>query len=84
MYTQFYALTSKPFNLTPDPDFLYLSRNHKEALAHLTYGVESKSGFVMITGEVGAGKTTLLRTLIRSLGPNVILSQVTNSRVSYK
>ncbi|GAB4256631.1 MAG: hypothetical protein Kow0092_02860 [Deferrisomatales bacterium] len=84
MYTSFYALTDKPFSLTPDPEFLYLSRNHKEALAHLTYGVESKTGFVMVTGEVGAGKTTLLRTLVRNLGDSVILSQVTNTRVSYK
>jgi putative secretion ATPase (PEP-CTERM system associated) len=84
MYTSFYALSARPFDLTPDPDFLYLSRNHKEALAHLTYGVESKTGFVMVTGEVGAGKTTLLRTLIASLGDQVVLSQVTNTRVSYK
>lgn len=84
MYRQFFALSEKPFNLTPDPDFLYLSRGHKEALAHLTYGVESKSGFVMVTGEVGSGKTTLLRTLISNLGDAVLLSQVTNTRVSYK
>ena len=84
MYTQFYGLSDKPFSLTPDPAFLFLSRGHKEALAHLTYGVESKSGFVMVTGDVGAGKTTLLRTLIRNLGEDVILSQVANTRVSYK
>ena len=84
MYREFYALADKPFSLTPDPDFLYLSQSHKEALAHLTYGVESKSGFVMITGEVGSGKTTLLRTLIRNLGDGILLSQVTNTRVSYK
>lgn len=84
MYTEFYGLSAKPFSLTPDPDFLYLSKNHREALAHLTYGVESRSGFVMVTGEVGAGKTTLLRTLIRNIGPSVVLSQVTNTRVSYR
>ncbi len=84
MYTSFFALTDKPFNLTPDPDFLYLSRGHQEALAHLTYGVESRSGFVMVTGDVGAGKTTLLRTLIRGLPTGVVLSQVTNTRVSYR
>ena len=84
MYTEFYGLSAKPFSLTPDPDFLYLSKNHREALAHLAYGVESRSGFVMVTGEVGAGKTTLLRTLIRNIGPSVILSQVTNTRVSYR
>lgn len=83
MYESFYGLTHKPFNLTPDPDFLYLSRAHEEGLAHLTYGVESRSGFVLVTGEVGAGKTTLLRKLIRDLGDQVLLSQVTNTRVSY-
>ncbi len=84
MYTEFYGLSGRPFSLTPDPDFLYLSKNHREALAHLTYGVESRSGFVMVTGEVGAGKTTLLRTLVRNLGDSLVLSQVTNTRVSYK
>ncbi|MBI5017294.1 MAG: AAA family ATPase [Deltaproteobacteria bacterium] len=84
MYRKFFDLSEKPFNLTPDPDFLYLSRGHREALAHLTYGVEAKSGFVMITGEVGSGKTTLLRALIANLGDNVVLSQVTNTHVSYK
>lgn len=84
MYRSFFALSEKPFNLTPDPDFLYLSQGHKEALAHLTYGVESKSGFVMVTGEVGSGKTTLLRSLIANLGDGVLLSQVTNTRVTYK
>ena len=84
MYKEYFALSAKPFSLTPDPDFLYLSQNHKEALAHLTYGVESKSGFVMVTGDVGAGKTTLLRTLVRNLDDRIVLSQVTNTRVSYK
>jgi len=84
MYTTFFALSAKPFSLTPDPEFLYLSQNHKEALAHLTYGVESRSGFVMVTGDVGAGKTTLLRTLVRNLDDRIVLSQVTNTRVSYK
>lgn len=84
MYKDFFALSAKPFSLTPDPEFLYLSQNHKEALAHLTYGVESRSGFVMVTGDVGAGKTTLLRTLVRNLDDRIVLSQVTNTRVSYK
>lgn len=83
MYSKFYGLRGKPFNLTPDPEFLYLSRNHKEALAHLTYGVESKSGFVMITGEVGSGKTTLLRTLLQNLSSTVVLSHVNNTSVNY-
>jgi len=84
MYTKFYGLKGKPFNLTPDPEFLYLSRNHKEALAHLTYGVESRSGFVMITGEVGSGKTTLLRTLLQNLSSAVVLSHINNTSVNYK
>jgi general secretion pathway protein A len=84
MYLSFYALTEPPFRLTPDPDFLYLSQSHREALAHLEYGVEARSGFVLVTGEVGSGKTTLLRTLLRTIGDKVLLSQVTNTKVTYK
>lgn len=67
MYTKFYSLTEKPFEITPDPRFLYLSENHKEALAHLTYAVRERKGFTVITGEVGTGKTTLIQTLLSRL-----------------
>ena len=64
MYTQFFGLKEKPFEITADPKFLYLSEGHKEALAHLIYAVQEKRGFVVITGEVGTGKTTLVQTLL--------------------
>ena len=63
MYKAFFGLTSNPFNLSPDPAFLYKSRFHEEALANLVYGVTSRKGFIMLTGEVGTGKTTLLECL---------------------
>lgn len=67
MYEAFYGLREKPFNLTPDPKFLYLSEKHKEAFAHLLYGIKNRSGFVMVTGEIGTGKTTICRTLLNQL-----------------
>nr|NIQ97995.1 AAA family ATPase [Desulfuromonadales bacterium] len=65
MYQDYFQLSCKPFSVTPDPRFIYLSAKHKEALAHLLYGIEQRSGFIELSGEVGAGKTTLLRTLLR-------------------
>src|SRR5476649_1265921 len=63
MYKAFFGLTSNPFNLSPDPEFLYPSPQHEEALANLIYGVQSRKGFVVLTGEVGTGKTTMLECL---------------------
>src|SRR4051812_42355812 len=77
MYERFYRLRERPFALTPDPDYLYPSRVHKEALGYLRYGVESHAGFVVITGAIGSGKTTLLQTLLRGLDH----SQTTVARV---
>jgi general secretion pathway protein A len=67
MYNQFYGFREKPFEITPDPRFLYLSESHKEALAHLTYAVRERKGFTVITGEVGTGKTTLVQTVLSRL-----------------
>ncbi len=67
MYEAYFDLREKPFAMTPDPRFLFLSRTHEEALAHLRYGLEQRVGFIAITGEVGTGKTTLLRTLFDAL-----------------
>jgi general secretion pathway protein A len=67
MYLDFYGFREKPFNLTPDPRFVFLSKNHKEAFAHLLYGIQNHAGFILLTGEVGAGKTTVLRTLLSQL-----------------
>ena len=64
MYLNFYGLNKEPFSITPDPDFIFLSPSHKEALAAIIYGVEKRKGFVQISGEVGVGKTTILRTYL--------------------
>ncbi|MCH6257760.1 AAA family ATPase [Puniceicoccaceae bacterium K14] len=64
MYQSFYGLKEMPFNITPDPNFLYLSPTHQEALQHIKYGVAEKKGFIVLTGEVGCGKTTLCRHFI--------------------
>src|ERR1700759_5285944 len=63
MYKAFFGLNSTPFNLSPDPSFLYRSVQHEEALASLIYGVQSRKGFIVLTGEVGTGKTTMLECL---------------------
>ncbi|HEY5973369.1 MAG TPA: AAA family ATPase, partial [Geobacteraceae bacterium] len=67
MYCEFYGFTEKPFHITPNPRFLFLSKIHKEALAHLLYGIDNHVGFIELTGEVGTGKTTTLRTLLEQL-----------------
>lgn len=67
MYLDFHGFREKPFNLTPDPRFVFLSKNHKEAFAHLLYGIQNHAGFILLTGEVGSGKTTVLRTLLGQL-----------------
>ena len=67
MYESFYGLKENPFNVTPNPEYIYLGENHREALAQLIYGVKEKKGFVVITGEVGTGKTTLIHCLLNKL-----------------
>ncbi len=67
IYQDFYGLREKPFNLTPDPKFLCLTEKHQEALDHLTFGLEQKTGFIMLLGEVGAGKTTVCRAMLEKL-----------------
>jgi len=69
MYLSFYGFREMPFNITPDPRFLYLSPTHQEALQHLRYGVTEKKGFIALIGEVGCGKTTLCRRFLNELDP---------------
>ena len=69
MYLDFHGFREKPFNLTPDPRFVFLSKTHKEAFAHLLYGIHDRVGFIGLTGEVGSGKTTVLRALLSQLDP---------------
>ena len=79
MYERFYRLRERPFALTPDPDYLYPSRVHKEALSYLRYGIESHAGFVVITGAIGSGKTTLLQTMLRGLDGQTTVARVMNT-----
>jgi general secretion pathway protein A len=83
MYLKFFGLTEKPFELTPDPKFLFLTPGHREALAQLTYGVQQQKGFILITGEVGTGKTTLLRTLVHRLDGQIDAAFITNSTLPF-
>jgi general secretion pathway protein A len=67
LYCEYFGLREKPFSMTPDPRFLFLSESHREALAHLLYGIDNRTGFIELTGEVGSGKTTVLRALLTQL-----------------
>ncbi len=81
MYTEFFGLSAKPFELLPNPKFLYLSKGHRKALSYLKYGVQEHAGFTLLTGEVGSGKTTLLRDIINKIGADTTLSMIFNTRV---
>jgi len=81
MYTAFFNLTEKPFELLPNPKFLFLSKGHKKALSYLEYGIQERAGFTLLTGEVGSGKTTLLRNIIKDLGSKSTMAMVFNTQV---
>jgi general secretion pathway protein A len=78
MYCQFYGLKERPFNVTSDPAFFFLSKKHKEALSHLSYGVSQRKGIIVITGEIGTGKTTLCRFFLNQLGESVKTAFILN------
>ncbi len=82
MYLDFYGLQEFPFNITPDPRFLYYSKRHRESLDALVYGVEQRKGFIELIGEVGCGKTTLCRALLSSLPDTVSTALVLNPAVT--
>ena len=83
MYTSFFGLNEKPFSITPDPRYLFMSERHGEALAHLVYGVTESGGFMQLTGEVGTGKTTLVRTLLQNRLPeNADVAVILNPQLS--
>jgi general secretion pathway protein A len=83
MYNAFFGFTESPFNLSPDPAFLYRSEQHEEALANLIYGVQSRKGFIVLTGEVGTGKTTMLECLRDFLESQYIeFAFIFNSRIN--
>jgi type II secretory pathway predicted ATPase ExeA len=83
MYTEHFGLTSKPFNLVPDPEFLYLSPNHQKALTMLEYGLMSHAGFTVVTGEIGAGKTTLIRSLLNKIDDDCVVGLINNTHESF-
>lgn len=82
MYLQHYNLREAPFNITPDPRFLFFSAKHQEAFNHLLYGIRERKGFIELTGEVGAGKTTICRKLLEELGPNYKTALILNPCLS--
>jgi general secretion pathway protein A len=82
MYTSFFGLTEKPFAITPDPRYLFLSERHAEALAHLAYGIQEAGGFVQLTGEVGTGKTMVVRSLLQQLPANCDMALILNPRIT--
>ena len=82
MYKEFFGLRANPFNVNPDPRYLFLTRHTEEALACLTYGIQSRKGFVLLTGEVGTGKTTLINKLLEWLrAQQVPTAFIFNSRM---
>lgn len=82
MYAEFYGLKEDPFNITPDPDFLFFSKNHQEAFVNLLYGIRSRKGFMEVTGAIGSGKTTLYRSLLGRLGNEVRSALIINPSLS--
>jgi general secretion pathway protein A len=82
VYLQHYNLREAPFNITPDPRFLFFSAKHQEAFNHLLFGIRERKGFIELTGEVGAGKTTICRKLLEQLGPNYKTALILNPCLS--
>ncbi len=83
MYNSFYGFTEKPFDVTPDPDFLYLTPGHREALGALLYGIQERRGFIALIGEVGTGKTTLIKRVLAELNPSTKVAYLFNTEVSF-
>lgn len=82
LYQEYFGLKEPPFSIAPDPRYLFMSEQHREALAHLTYGIESDSGFILLTGEVGTGKTTVSRCLLEKIPHDTHIAFVLNPRLS--
>ncbi len=84
MYTKHYNLNEKPFNLTPDPSFLYLTNSHREALSSMEYGIHERKGIIAITGEVGTGKTTLIYSLLNNMNKKVNTVYIYHTNISFE
>ena len=83
MYLSYYNLREAPFNITPDPRFLFFSTKHQEAFNHLLFGIQERKGFIQLTGEVGAGKTTICRKLLEELGPSYRTALILNPCLTF-
>ena len=82
MYESFYGFKEKPFNLNPDPDYLFMSQTHENAHTHLEYAVAENKGFVVITGEIGAGKTTLINYLLKKIQQEIHVGVINNTSIT--
>jgi len=82
MYSEYFGLRESPFSIAPDPHYFYISNGHREALAHLLYGINSEGGFVLLTGEVGTGKTTVCRCLLQQMPDNCEIAFILNPKLS--
>ena len=82
MYASFFGINEKPFSITPDPRYLFLSERHAEALAHLVYGINEAGGFIQLTGEVGTGKTTVVRSLLTQAPKHAEIALILNPRMT--
>mgnify|MGYP002354063190 CR=1 FL=1 len=82
MYVSFFGLQHAPFSIAPDPRYLYMSERHREALAHLLYGVQAGGGFVLLTGEIGAGKTTVCRCFLEQVPPRCNVAYIFNPKLT--
>ena len=80
MYNEYFGLTDRPFSIAPDPRYLYMSDQHREALAHLMYGVQQDGGFILLTGEVGTGKTTVCRCFLKQLDEAIDVAYIVNPK----
>ena len=81
MYEAFYGLKEKPFNLHPDPEYLYMSEGHEDTYTHLEYAIAESKGFVVVTGEIGSGKTTLLNYLINEIPADMHVGLINNTHI---
>src|SRR5512136_2747536 len=82
LYQEYFGLKEPPFSIAPDPRYLFMSEQHREALAHLTFGISSDGGFILLTGDVGTGKTTVSRCLLDQIPADTHIAFVLNPRLS--
>ena len=82
MYEKHFSFKCKPFDLVPNPEFLFPSTTHKKAITYLDYGIKAKIGFILLSGEVGSGKTTIVRNLTKNLNGSIKLSRINYTKVS--